>query len=362
MKRRPAKNTARRARRTVRRLNPARKTTARAALTYDAVVAMGAAEINKRLDALDRESSAITDEFIATGRGHERPSERRHKTDPLSLRDAQNSHDRYVLHAEIARRYGPGAPSRLPTRAARTIRTRNPSKRSVASRHRNPAPKPRTYAIARADILRALRADGWDVRENLKVPHATHPNGDFRLWFKTQAIYFTTGDRRRGCGSLSDALSLWIGDIRTMPVAEVLADIERSRRQSVGPHRNPSQDDSTNGTVVEYAVLNLFKRMSVEKAARVTAEKLSGKSNIFIGGGITSIDPKRLETAIWDRLIQYTMRGIAMEKPGKEEYALINTVDKFLLGKKDQKTLKSLVESEWGQKLPTRASWSLRPT
>ena len=230
------------------------------------------------------------------------------------------------------------------------------------TRRRNPAPKPRTYAIARADILRALRADGWDVRENLKVPHATHPSGEFRLWFKTQAIYFTTGDRRRGCGSLSDALSLWIGDIRTMPVAEVLADIERARRQSVGPHRNPSHDDSTNGTVVEYAVLNLFKRMSVEKAARVTAEKLSGKSNIFIGGGITSIDPKRLETAIWDRLIRHTMKGIAMEKSGKEEYALINTVDKFLLGKKDQKTLKSLVESEWGQKLPTRASWSLRPT
>lgn len=109
------------------------------------------------------------------------------------------------------------------------------------TRRRNPAPKPRTYAIARADILRALRADGWDVRENLKVPHATHPSGEFRLWFKTQAIYFTTGDRRRGCGSLSDALSLWIGDIRTMPVAEVLADIERARRQSVGPQRNPSK-------------------------------------------------------------------------------------------------------------------------
>lgn len=239
MKRRPAKNTARRARLRTRRPNPARKTIARAALTYDAVGAMGGAEINKRLDALDRESSAITDEFIATGRGHDRPSERRHKTDPLSLRDAQNAHDRYVLHAEIARRYGPGAPSRLPTRVARTIRTRNPSKRSASSRRRNPAPKPRTYASARADILRALRADGWDVRENLKVPHATHPSGEFRLWFKTQAIYFTTGDRRRGAGSLSDAHSLWIGDIRTMPVAEVLADIERARRQSVGPQRNP---------------------------------------------------------------------------------------------------------------------------
>jgi hypothetical protein len=301
MKRRPAKKTARRLprrRSLTRRPNPARKAVARAPLTYDAVAVMGAAEINKRLDVLDQESSAITDEFIATGRGYERPSERRHKTDPLSLRDAQNAHDRYVLHAEIARRYGPGAPSRLPTRAARTIRTRNPSKpkkfkitgvefvrtgthkvyietstlgdirvivypsplpmrvlssndlqlletdlteaqqkmiraavKKVAGEqaHRNPAPKPRTYAVARAQIINALRADGWDVRENLKVPHATHPSGEFRLWFKTQAIHYTTGDRRRGQGSLSDAHSLWIGDIRAMPVAEVLADIERSR-------------------------------------------------------------------------------------------------------------------------------------
>lgn len=227
MKRRPAKNTARCARCTVRRPNPARKTIARAALTYDAVGTMGGAEINKRLDALDKESSRLVDELIAQGRGSERFSETSRKTDPLSLRYVQNDQDARILRDEIARRYGPGAPSRLP-------RGFGPIKR------RNPSPKPRTYAVARADILRALRSDGWDVRENLKVPHATHPSGEFRLWFKTQAIYFATGDRRRGCGSLSDAQSLWIGDIRTMPVAEVLADIERARKQSAYPQRNPS--------------------------------------------------------------------------------------------------------------------------
>lgn len=121
--------------------------------------------------------------------------------------------------------------------AAMPSSVRNPARKRKAAKRRNPALKPRTYAIARADILRALRADGWDVRENLKVPHATHPSGDFRLWFKTQAIYYTTGDRRRGCGSLSDALSLWIGDIRTMPVAEVLADIERARIQETRGNR-----------------------------------------------------------------------------------------------------------------------------
>lgn len=236
---------------------------------------------------------------------------------------------------------------------------RNPGRRAMrrgnlARRHRNPAPKARTYAIARADILRALRADGWDVRENLKVPHATHPSGEFRLWFKTQAIYYSTGDRRRGVGSLSDAQSLWIGDIRTMPVAEVLADIERARKQSAYPQRNPSQDNSTDEIVVEYAIQNLFKRMGVEKAARVTAEKLSGKKNLFIGGGggTVVIDPKRLEWAIWDRLVRHTLKGISWVKTGKEDVAFLGTVDNFRLGKKDQKTLKPLVENAWGRKLP----------
>lgn len=238
--------------------------------------------------------------------------------------------------------------------AAMPSSVRNPARKRKAAKRRNPASKPRTYAIARADILRALRADGWDVRENLKVPHATHPSGEFRLWFKTQAIYFTTGDRRRGCGSLSDAHSLWIGDIRTMPVAEVLADIERARMQSSGPQRNPSQDNSTDEIVVEYAIQNLFKRMGVEKAARVTAEKLSGKKNLFIGGGggTVVIDPKRLEWAIWDRLVRHTMKGISWVKPGKEDVAFLGTVDNFRLGKKDQKTLKPLVENAWGRKLP----------
>jgi hypothetical protein len=192
---------------------------------------MGGAEINKRLDALEKESSRLVDELIAAGRGSERYSETARKSDPLSLRYVQNGHDAHVLHAEIARRYGPGAPSRLPGRASRTIRTRNPAKRRAPARHRNPA---RTYAEARADILRALRAEGWDVRENLKVPHATHPSGDFRLWFKTQAIYFTTGDRRRGQGSLANAYSLHMGDIRAISTATAMAQLDHARRMETG--------------------------------------------------------------------------------------------------------------------------------
>lgn len=74
---------------------------------------MTASQINKELDRLDREGSANCDAFIAAGRGHERPSEYLKKTDPLSL-EARRIYDRKSdLRAEITRRYGPNAPSRL---------------------------------------------------------------------------------------------------------------------------------------------------------------------------------------------------------------------------------------------------------
>lgn len=101
---------------------------------------------------------------------------------------------------------------------AATAQVPNPSK-----------PKARTYAVARAEILRALQQEGWDVRANLKMPHATYPRGGFRLWFKAQAIYESHGSET---SSFAGAHSLWIGDIRTMPVEDVLAYIERVRKSS----------------------------------------------------------------------------------------------------------------------------------
>jgi len=103
-----------------------------------------------------------------------------------------------------------------------------PNPGSCSMRRANPS-KTRTYAVARAEILRALQQEGWDVRANLKMPHATYPRGGFRLWFKTQAIYESHGSET---SSFAGAHSLWIGDIRTMPVEDVLAYIERVRKSS----------------------------------------------------------------------------------------------------------------------------------
>lgn len=87
---------------------------ARKRLTREQVEAMGAAAINKWMDVLDKESSGLMDEFIAAGRGRERLQEIVRMTDPLAMRYIQNWEDSSLLRDEIARRYGPGAPSRLP--------------------------------------------------------------------------------------------------------------------------------------------------------------------------------------------------------------------------------------------------------
>lgn len=67
-----------------------------------------------------------------------------------------------------------------------------------------------TYSKAKAKILDALEAQGWDVRRDLKVPHATSPHG--RLYFKAQSIY---ADRGRPPYKLAQARSLHL-DMREL--------------------------------------------------------------------------------------------------------------------------------------------------
>lgn len=76
---------------------------------------MKASEINKELDSLDARSSKLTDRMIADGRGLERPSDTFTKVDPLALEVKAIYERRSDLRNEIEHRYGPGAPSRLPS-------------------------------------------------------------------------------------------------------------------------------------------------------------------------------------------------------------------------------------------------------
>jgi hypothetical protein len=55
------------------------------------------------------------------------------------------------------------------------------------------AKKP-TYAKARVAAWRYFGTQGWSLSSpGLRNLHATHPNGQFRLWFKAQAVLFEEG-------------------------------------------------------------------------------------------------------------------------------------------------------------------------
>lgn len=79
-----------------------------------AISQMTANQINSKLDKLDKLDSKLTDAMIEAGRGYERPSDWEKMSDPLAKKLQQAYRDRMDLRNEIERRYGPGAPSRLP--------------------------------------------------------------------------------------------------------------------------------------------------------------------------------------------------------------------------------------------------------
>jgi hypothetical protein len=75
---------------------------------------MTAGQINRELDALDKQRSNANNFLIAVGRGDETFEETCCKTDPASLVFRAIVDRQSALRLEIGRRYGPGAPSRLP--------------------------------------------------------------------------------------------------------------------------------------------------------------------------------------------------------------------------------------------------------
>lgn len=74
-----------------------------------------------------------------------------------------------------------------------------------------------TYKQAQADIITGLAKDGWKVKSDLKIPHATSPDGTHRLYFKAQAIYLHTDKNQYGAPQhdFGNARSLHLGDIRS---------------------------------------------------------------------------------------------------------------------------------------------------
>jgi hypothetical protein len=85
-------------------------------LTAEQIAGMTAGVINKHLDRLDKESSALIDRLIEAGFGHIGLQQILKMDHPVAQQYAAVSSQQGMLHAEITRRYGPGAPSRLPSR------------------------------------------------------------------------------------------------------------------------------------------------------------------------------------------------------------------------------------------------------
>jgi len=77
----------------------------------------------------------------------------------------------------------------------------------------------RTFKQAMEAHLSALREAGWTVKDGLKTPHATSPDGLTRLWFKPQAVYAGRGS------DFGEARSILGGmmDSRTMSTADLVA-------------------------------------------------------------------------------------------------------------------------------------------
>lgn len=76
-----------------------------------------------------------------------------------------------------------------------------------------------TYKDATSRLLSELAALGWEVKANLKVPHATL--GDVKLWFRPQAVYVSPASL-----PMNSAHSTFY-DFRDSSAQELLAEVER---------------------------------------------------------------------------------------------------------------------------------------
>lgn len=90
-----------------------------------------------------------------------------------------------------------------------------------------------------------------------------------------------------------------------------------------------SQDRTAHGVVVEYGAREMMKGKSPKAAATVTAKKLGGTENLFLGPGVSHVDAKKLEHLLWRRLAEFAIQGISSMKTGKEHYALDSTIGHF---------------------------------
>jgi hypothetical protein len=112
-------------------------------------------------------------------------------------------------------------------------------------------------------------------------------------------------------------------------------------------------DRSTHPNTIEYGVQEMIKGKSPKVAAKNTVKKLAGSANMFLGSPTepVQIDADVLETALWDRLAEFTIKALGSIKPGKEHYALDNTIQHFRQSPKARTELKTRMNAKAGRNL-----------
>jgi hypothetical protein len=84
-----------------------------------------------------------------------------------------------------------------------------------------------TYLEARDDIMGALNRSGWRLSPaGLRLPHATSNNGVLRLWFKPQAVHYTTSASGRHEPGNARSISYDL-DIRKITPTEFIDQVRR---------------------------------------------------------------------------------------------------------------------------------------
>ncbi len=140
-------------------------------------------------------------------------------------------------------------------------------------------------------------------------------------------------------------------------ILEVTPDLSVTRWDVRRPDEHtPNARHSTHGTVIEYAVQEMFKGKSPSVAAKNTAAKLNGGTNMFIDSvNETDIDPRELEDALLDRMSSYAAQGRVA--PGQElgavRGALMN-FNQWQWGKPPKVKLEQELLRRLQQKLPSQ--------
>lgn len=98
-------------------------------------------------------------------------------------------------------------------------------------------PAKETFKAARDRLLVFLGHHGWYLSPALKVPHATTPDGQARVYFTPQAVQLCQSPPF----SLGSARSMWI-DIRGMSGEEFVGDVARWLKHTLTPNARSKWD------------------------------------------------------------------------------------------------------------------------